>query len=112
VAQWLGQFSGNTHATRVEDAEDALRHAVTVFRSAASDEERARKGKSLRRIAERVRSSRLKLFRARLDAFEPLVEGKQPQPCGIESLKERETRTIAEGLNGVLREFGAQDAIL
>jgi hypothetical protein len=111
VAQWLGQFSGHTHATRVEDAEETLRHAVAAFRAAASDDVRRRKARSVRNLAERLLSARLKLLKARLTALEPVAEDRQPSAEEIESLREREARTRAEGLSGIVAEFGAADAL-
>jgi hypothetical protein len=107
VAQWLGQCSGHTHATKVEDAEDALRHAIAVFRTAAPDD-RGRKAELVRNLAERLLAARLKLLKARLVALEPLAEG-QRNAAGIESLREREARTRAEGVSGILVELGAAD---
>src|SRR5258708_833125 len=96
VAQWLGQFSGHTHATRVEDAEHALRHAVTAFRTAAP-RARGRKAESVRNLAERLLAARLKLLKARLAALGPVSAGREQNAAWIESLREREERTRAEG---------------
>jgi len=104
MAQWFGQFSGHTHATKVEDAEDALRHAVAAFRTATPDE-RARKAKSVRSLAERLLVARLKLLKARVAALEPKT-GDLRSSTGIDSLKEREAKTRAEGVSGILVEFG------
>jgi hypothetical protein len=112
MAQWLGQFSGHTHETRVENAEAALRHAVHVFHTANSDESRKRNARSVRKLAERVLSARLKLLRARLDALRPLA-GDRKQPANrLKSLRRREAQTSTEGVNSILKEFGAQDALV
>ena len=76
MAQWLGQFSGHTHATKLEDAETALRHAVAVFRAAGPDDH-GRKSKAVRNLAERLLAARLKLLKARLAALEPVAEGRE-----------------------------------
>lgn len=110
VAQWLDQFSGNTHATKVADAEDALRHAVTAYRKATPGD-RGRKAKSLRSRAERLLAARLKLLKARIAALEPVAEGREQNATGIESLREHEARTRVEGVSGILVEFGAADAL-
>jgi hypothetical protein len=112
VAQWLGQFSGHTHATRVEDTETALRRAVATLHSATSDEDRARKAKSVRNLAERLLAARLKLFKVRLAGLQPITEGNKQRSVRIESLKEREAQTKAEGTSGILVEFGARNAIV
>jgi hypothetical protein len=110
MAQWLGQFSGNTHGTKVEDAEEALRHAVAVFRAADAGNRR-RKSKMVRHLAARLLSARLKLLKARLAALEPLAEGRELNADGIEALRAREAQTRADGVNGILAEFGALDAL-
>jgi hypothetical protein len=110
VAQWLGQFSGHTHATKVEDAEDALRHAVTAFRAAGPDDRR-RKAKSVRNLAEQLLTARLKLLKARLAALEPAADGREQNADRIESLRARESQTRAAGVSGILAEFGAPDAL-
>jgi hypothetical protein len=110
VAQWLGQFSGHTHATKVQDAEDALRHAVAAFRAAGSNDRR-RKAKAVQNLAERLLSARLKLLKARLAKLEPAAEGREVNRGGIEALQARETRTRAEGVGGLLAEFGALEVL-
>jgi len=111
VAQWLGQFSGHTHATRVEDAEAALRHAVAVFRAAGSPKAKESKARAVRNLAMRLLSARLRLLKARIAAAEPLAAERAEQSSGIESLQQREANLRAEGLQGILAEFGAEDAI-
>src|SRR6266446_8673501 len=37
LAQWIGGYSGNTHATRAAEAEAALRHAAVVLKSELDD---------------------------------------------------------------------------
>jgi hypothetical protein len=111
VAQWLGQFSGHTHATRAEDAETTLRHAVAVFRAASSADDRNRKARSVRSLAERLLSARLKLLKARLAALQPVAEGADKQSGNLKSLREREAQTRTDGIRGILVEFGALDAL-
>jgi hypothetical protein len=110
VAQWLRQFSGHTHATKVEDAEAGLRNAVAVFR-AANAGDRGRKAKSLRSLAEGLLSARLKLLKARIAALDPVAEGREENADGIEALRAREAETRADGVDGILAEFGALDAL-
>jgi hypothetical protein len=90
--------------------EDALRHAVAVFR-ATDPSERERQAKSVRNLAERLLSARLKLLKARLAALEPVAEAQKQNAGGIESLRAREARTRVEGVCGILAEFGALDVL-
>ncbi len=112
MAQWLGQFSGHTHATRVQDAEAALRQAVTAFRAAGSDKARQIKAKAVRRLAKRLLSARLRLLKARLVAAEPVAdEETNSRGSGIETLRRRAAKKRDEGVNGILVEFAAEDAL-
>src|SRR6185503_15786378 len=63
MAQWLGQFTGATHSTRVEDAERTLRNAVKAFLSSPLETERQ---KAVHRLAERVLRARLQFLKAAL----------------------------------------------
>jgi hypothetical protein len=110
VAQWLGQFSGHTHASKVEDAEEALRQAVAVFRAAGLND-RGRKARSVRGLADRLLAARLKLLKARLAALEPVAQGREQNADGIARLRAREAQTRADGVNGILAEFGALDTL-
>jgi hypothetical protein len=111
MAQWLGQYSGNNHATRVEDAEAALRHAVTVFREAGSSKMRKTKAKAVQNLANRLLSVRLRLLKARMAAMEPVSADAEKPSSGIESLRQREAKMREGGLLGILVEFAAQDAV-
>ena len=57
MAQWLGQFIGRTHETRVRDAEDALKRAVQAFRDVSAPHEREKKVKNVRHLATRLNFS-------------------------------------------------------
>lgn len=37
MAQWVGQFSNNTHGTKVADSEFLLRNAVEAFKTSVDD---------------------------------------------------------------------------
>jgi hypothetical protein len=107
MAQWMGQYSGNTHKTRVEDLEAALRQAVHAFRMTISEPERRKKAKSIRNLAKRLLSARRHMLRARVAATEVFAQrGRE-----IESLREREAAAAEEGVLGILAEFDAQDAM-
>lgn len=112
MAQWLGQFSGRTHETRVQDAEDALTHAVQAFRDASAPHERGRTAKNVRHLAMRLLQARIRLFKARLSrASEPRMTG-QPSAWsdGVDHLREQENATRSGGVQAILVEFGAEEA--
>ena len=106
MAQWLGQFSGFTHATRVEDAEETLRMAVDSF-GAAPPEDRARRIKPLRKLAERVLRARLQFLKAGLAAAEriPTAEALEKRARQIERLRLAQETARAGGVDAILSEF-------
>jgi hypothetical protein len=114
MAQWLGQFSGHTHETKVEDAEALLRHAIEVFRAEGSHPDYEKKAKALRRLAQRLLTARLKLVKAQLAAATDVQSGvalaqRAKQIAGLERKYEamRQKDVVA-----ILREFGLPDVPL
>jgi hypothetical protein len=105
MAQWNGQYTGNTHGTKVEDLEEALRHAVEAFRD-ASDDVKLSKGKAVKKLAARVLNARLKMVKARLSETLP-VEAKELQArmVQIEHLRIREENLRSAGIAGIFCEF-------
>src|SRR5437763_46963 len=102
MAQWLGQFSGNTHATKVQDLEGALRHAVDVFRGTRSIKARRAKAYAVQNQAKKLFAARLRLLKARIAANAPIaVEEAKSRTSGVESLRKREAKTRAEGWMGI-----------
>lgn len=110
MAQWMRQFSGNTHATKVQDLEIVLRKAVAALGAASPGKERETKAKSVRKVAERLLSARSKMLKARLDAARTGQESESEEGSGISSLRQRIVRLSEEGLDGILVEFGAEDS--
>lgn len=107
MAQWAGQFSGNTHETRRADAENALREAVVQSREAGAplDREKALK------LAAKVLFAREHVLNARLSAFThvPTTERMEKNEPAIRSLRAKLEALKAGGLDAVLKEFGAND---
>jgi hypothetical protein len=110
MAQWLGQFSGHTHATRVEDAEAALHHAVGVHREAASSLDRDKQSKAVKRLANRLLTARLKLMKARIAAAKVIQTGVtlEKRTNEIAPLELRYAKMREAGLDAILREFETQ----
>ena len=109
MAQWAGQFSGRTHATRAAGMEGTLRLAVAAYRAADTEDARHRKAKAVRNLAAKLLTARLKLLKARIADLRPVAAGKGAGN-EFEALQQREATTRAEGVNGILAEFGAPDA--
>jgi len=107
MAQWMKQFSGHTHETKIQDIEVSLQKAVKALESTFGNE-RKRKTKAVRHLAERLQRSRLKMLRARISA---LTETMQPEELSkrIKQLKLKEHKLIEQGVAGILREFHVLD---
>ena len=103
MAQWIGQYSGLTHAAKVKDIEASLRQAVVSF-DAAAEPDRKSKASAVHHLAERLLAARLKALRARLDALEVPIESRA-SGNQLAGLKAREHELQAHGVDGILREF-------
>jgi hypothetical protein len=109
MAQWMGQFSGHTHETKVEDAQASLRHAVEALRSAGLGPDREKKAKAVHRLAKRLLTARLKLAKARIAAATDTQSGVAlaKRANEIVSLERKYAMVREGGLDAILREFGA-----
>jgi len=112
MAQWNGQYTGNSHATKIKDLEETLTHAVFVFREAGSAEEIQAKGKSVRKLAEKLLNARLKFLKAKIYDAEPVSERDEAKRAvQIENLRQHEAKARHDGINGILNEFKVADLI-
>ena len=111
MAQWSGQFTGRTHATRVADVEATLRQAIAVYK-AAGDRTIKSKGKAVRRLVSRLYAARLRALRATRVAHTPLAADADDPRVDVEVVRRRELAIVAEGVAGVLAEFGVSELIL
>ena len=110
MAQWLGQFTGNSHATKVKDLEETLVHAVTVLRQTSAPEEIQAKRKSVLKLAEKLLIARLKFLKAKIYAAEPVSDrNTSKQQNQLENLRQSESKVRSEGVEGILVEFGAEN---
>jgi hypothetical protein len=100
MAQWKGQFSGRTHATKVKSLERTLTVAVSALQ-VASEDDAQRRLKAARNIAQRLLSARLHMMRARIS----MAREKQ-EDSGVGTLRSREAAAQAGGVDAILREFG------
>jgi hypothetical protein len=108
MAQWNGW--GHSHHAHVEFTEEDLRHAVGVFRVAESAPEKNKKAKSVRNLAKRLLSARLRLYRSRIRDWEPVTGGEPSLSRSIDSLRQQEKSAIDGGVDAILAEFNAADA--
>lgn len=104
MAQWLGQFSGKTHETKVAALEDALRTAIRAWQ-ASEESQKPEKEQAVRRLAFRVQRARLKSWQAKLARLmEPSVS--PPSPTAYSSLLKKIEQAEADGGESILEEFG------
>jgi hypothetical protein len=108
MAQWLGQFSGHTHATAVADAEALLRHAVKRLRL-AKPLDYGKAAKAVRGLAKRVLRARVRFSKARAvhlarTGREESIELHEKE---LTALRESEERLAEGGVAAILAEFGA-----
>lgn len=104
MAQWMGQFSGLTHATKVHAIEESLRLAVKSL-AAAGAADTVRKAKAVRHLSERLLAARLRQLRASISTLtEPGQDASRKQVARLEM---RELRD--QGVEGILKEFGIQE---
>ncbi len=109
MAQWNGQFTGNSHPTKVEDYENTLRHAVEAL-NFCDEEQKPAKLKSVRKLAARLLNTRLKMVKAKRYEAEPVESSEWPaRRVQLEHLAEVETKLREVGVEGILIEFGAAD---
>ncbi len=103
MAQWMRQFTGATHDTKVQDVEESLQSAVQALADAAG-EARADKLKAVEQLAGRLLKARLKAVRAKISALsEPGMERKAAKQLpGLETSRQQ---LLDQGVDGILREF-------
>lgn len=111
MAQWNGQFSGNSHKTKVLDLEHMLTHSVDVFKS-CSEETKSAKGKAVRKLAAKLLNGRLKMVKANLSETIP-VEAKnwEKRRIQFDHLIAQEQKLESEGIAGILIEFDVEELI-
>jgi hypothetical protein len=105
MAQWKGQFSGRTHATKVRRLEKTLTVAVSAL-NAVSVNERGKKLKAVRTIATRLLSARLHMMKSRISAAR-----EKQEESSVDALRSREEDARVSGVEAILREFGAIAAV-
>ena len=111
MAQWVGQESGNTHDTRVQDAECALAYAVDVIRSAPSPKDQ-KALKSVVRLAERVLSARTRRLKAQLSELQRSYVRSREEEQTLKTMASFQAKLgdlQSSGVAGILAEFGVGD---
>lgn len=113
MAQWNGQYTGNTHQTKVVDLVKMFKNSIAAFRNADSDVELKSKKKNLFKLAEKLLNARLKLLNAKLYDVNPVIEDKvEIQSSHLENLRRQLEKVESEGVNGIFVEFGVEKLII
>ena len=99
MAQWLGQFSGHTHLTKVKDQEQQLQHTVEVLGAKRSPAERNAYMETVLRFAEKLLLARLRALKGNLASLDPRDFNER------EAVQSRISEVTAEGVTAVLSEF-------
>ena len=109
MAQWIGQFSGRTHESRVADAEVTLRHAIDSL-SASGPETIAHARKSVLNLAEKLLSARMRQRKARLSQQrERLGAPNEPDAQVLASMERSIAETHRAGVAAILKEFNVRE---
>ncbi len=99
MAQWLGQFSGHTHLTKVKDQEQQLQHAVEVLGAKQSPAERNAYMETVLQLAGKLLLARLRALKGNLASLDPR------DIKGLEAVQSKISEVTAEGVPSVLSEF-------
>jgi hypothetical protein len=107
MAQWIGQFSGNTHRSKVLDREGQLRHAIEVYRRMQPHDDRTAQGQTVKRLADQLLAARIRAMKATLNAMGPM----SPDSPITNSMKTKIQNVTIAGVHAILEEFGAKDIL-
>lgn len=113
MAQWLGQFMGLTHESKVQELLAALVLAVGAFKRAGEGPEKARKAKALRSLAKRVLTAQRRALKAKIVAAQhvPTEEAQELRAKEIARLSEHQERLAACSVADLLAELGVNEAV-
>jgi hypothetical protein len=110
VAQWNGQYTGNTHGTKVIDTERSLKLAIEAYK-ASPEALKLNKRKAVGKLAEKLLNARLKFVTAKLSEVASVeAENWEARRTRIEHLQEQESKLILAGVPGILQEFEVEDS--
>ena len=107
MAQWQGQFSGKTHASKVKDLEKSLRKSVSAYQNESGS--KPEKGKSVVRLARRLLRARIRLLKSREGDRVTGPASDEDRLTGEASQQSRLAQTIEGGVPAILEEFGADE---
>ena len=99
MAQWSGQFTGNTHLSKVKDREQQLRHSIEIH----SQNETEVQAQVVARLAKQLLDARIRATKARIAALDPRDDNARVQAeSKIDKLQNG-------GVSSNLKEFNASE---
>lgn len=103
MAQWWGQFTGNTHLSKIRDLESQLRHAVDIYRECDTQLDRNAQTSNVLRFADQLLRARVKATKARVAALDPRMIDERDQ------IERRLKQLLDDGVRSIVDEFDAKD---
>jgi len=107
MAQWMGQYSGRTHESKVKKIESSLKKAIESLLLIEGPDKK-NKEKEVLKLCKKLKSARHKAVKARIDK---LSIPSQEHVSKLQALKTSEKSLEEDGLNDILLEFELQNLI-
>jgi len=103
MAQWSGQFAGNTHLSKVRDLEQQLLYAVDVYRTLETQSEIELQAQVVLRFADKLLNARVRANKARIAALDPRDTDDRTKG------ESKTERILVDGVPAILKEFRVSD---
>ena len=107
MAQWMGQYSGRTHESKVQELENSLSKAIEALRTSEISEV-DKKQKSVLKLCERLLTARHKEIKARISKLSE-TRSFDDDPKKTQNLVEKEQKLLDGGVKAILVEFKIED---
>ena len=109
MAQWMGQFTGRTHESKIKDIEDSLVSAIEALK-VADEANIDAKRKSVVKLCERLLSARHKAVKARISKISE-TRSMENDSKKTQSLVQREKELREHGIESILVEYKIQELV-
>ncbi len=109
MAQWMGQYTGRTHESKIKYIEETLFVAIQSLRT-ADEASIAKKRKSVIKLCERLLTARLKAIRARISKISE-TRSFESDSKKTQNLVHREEQLREKGVAEIFKEYEIQDIV-
>ncbi len=109
MAQWMGQFSGRTHESKIKDIEETLLNAIESLK-VADETNINTKRKSVIKLCERLMSARHKALKARISKISE-TRSLESDSNKTQNLIKREKELGVNGIAGIFAEYKIHDLV-